>query len=70
MDIKVGVSNHHVHLTEKDLYTLFGEGYKLTEKRKLLQLGQFAADETVDEPDEIVDCVNILRRNLPLWKNI
>lgn len=47
MDIKVGVSNHHVHLTEKDLYTLFGEGYTLHNKRDLTQLGQYAAEETV-----------------------
>jgi len=48
MDIKVGVSNHHVHLTEKDLFTLFGENYKLHNKRDLLQKGQYAAEETVD----------------------
>ena len=47
MDIKVGVSNHHVHLTESDLYTLFGEGYELSVKRELLQKGQYAAHETV-----------------------
>lgn len=47
MDIKVGVSNHHIHLTEKDLYTLFGDGYTLHNKRDLVQIGQFAAEETV-----------------------
>ena len=48
MDIKVGVSNHHVHLTEKDLFTLFGKDYRLHNKRDLLQKGQYAAEETVD----------------------
>ena len=45
--IKVGVSNHHVHLKEADLYKLFGSGYRLTNKRDLLQIGQFACEETV-----------------------
>ena len=48
MKIKVGVSNHHVHVTREALDALFGEGYELHNKRNLVQLGQFAAEETVD----------------------
>lgn len=44
--IKVGVSARHVHLSQKDLETLFGEGHKLTPKKELMG-GQFAAEECV-----------------------
>ena len=45
--IPVGLSNRHLHLTTKDLETLFGKGAKLTNLRDLSQPGQFAANETV-----------------------
>ena len=45
--IPVGLSNRHLHLTTKDLETLFGKGAKLTKLRDLSQPGQFAANETV-----------------------
>lgn len=44
--IKVGVSARHVHLSQQDLETLFGKGYKLTPK-KMLMGDQFAAEECV-----------------------
>ena len=47
MNINVGVSNHHIHLKQSDLNTLFGEGYLLTRKRDLTQLGQYVCEETV-----------------------
>ena len=40
MNIKIGVSNHHIHLTKEVLEILFGKGYKLTPKRYLTQKGQ------------------------------
>jgi putative phosphotransacetylase len=46
--VVTGVSNKHLHLSEKDLGTLFGEGYKLTPYKELVQPGQYAAEEKVD----------------------
>lgn len=42
--VPVGVSNRHIHLTEKDVETLFGPGHKLIKKKDLMG-GQFAAEE-------------------------
>lgn len=44
--VPIGVSARHVHLTQADVETLFGTGYKLTKKKDLMG-GQFAANETV-----------------------
>lgn len=47
MEVKIGVSNRHVHLTKEDLDILFGKDYKLTPRNYLDQPGQFATEETV-----------------------
>ena len=47
MNIKIGVSNRHVHLTQEDLYTLFGQDYVLNKKADIKQPGQYACMETV-----------------------
>lgn len=46
--VVIGISNKHLHLSEKDLATLFGEGAHLTPYKELGQPGQFAAEERVD----------------------
>ena len=47
MEIKVGVSNRHVHLCKKDLEILFGDNYELTALRELTQPNQYACKEVV-----------------------
>ena len=46
--VPVGLSNKHLHLSSKDLETLFGEGYELHPTKPLKQPGQFASEEKVD----------------------
>ncbi|MEK4029992.1 phosphate propanoyltransferase [Pseudobacillus sp. FSL P4-0506] len=45
--VPIGVSNRHIHLCQKDLTLLFGEGFQLTPMKDLRQPGQFAANETL-----------------------
>ena len=47
-EVKIGLSNKHVHLSQKDLDVLFGEGHELTPTKALVQPGQFAAEEKID----------------------
>lgn len=45
--VPIGVSNRHIHLTQADVNTLFGEGYELTKIKDLKQPGQYACRETL-----------------------
>ena len=45
-NVKVMISNRHVHLTKETYEKLFDE--PLTKKSDLNQIGQFAANQTVD----------------------
>lgn len=45
--VTVEISARHLHVSKKDLETLFGEGYELTPKKDLSQPGQFACEERV-----------------------
>ena len=47
--IMANISNRHLHVSEQDLQVLFGTGAKLTNIRDLVQPGQFACKETVDD---------------------
>lgn len=47
LEIPVGISNRHIHLSREDMETLFGRGYELTPMKELSQPGQYACKETL-----------------------
>ena len=48
IQVKIGVSNKHIHLCEADIAVLFGAGYRLRPKKGLQLPGEFASEEVVD----------------------
>lgn len=62
LQIPVGISNRHVHLSQADLDALFGCGYCLTPIKDLSQLGQYACRETltVCGPKGVIEKLRIL----------
>lgn len=47
LDIPVGISNRHVHLSREDMDAIFGYSSTLTRMKAVKQPGQYAAEETV-----------------------
>ncbi len=45
--VPAAVSNRHIHLSEKDMISLFGKGYVLRLSKPLVQHGQYACCETL-----------------------
>ncbi|SMB98065.1 putative phosphotransacetylase [Thermanaeromonas toyohensis ToBE] len=62
LEIPVGVSGRHVHLTPEHFHKLFGPDASLTKLRDLVQPGQFAARETVTVvgPKGVLENVRII----------
>ena len=60
--IPVGVSNRHVHLSQRELDILFGANYLLTSIKELSQPGQYACKEmiTICGPKGVIEKVRIL----------
>ena len=48
MKVSIGISNRHIHLTNEDLKTLFGDDYSLEVDKEMTQPGQFASKSFVD----------------------
>ena len=47
IEVPVGISNRHIHLSSNDLSVLFGENYCLTKIKDLKQPNEFASAETL-----------------------
>lgn len=62
LEIPVGVSNRHIHLSQEDLEAIFGKDAKLTLIKDLSQPGQFACEEcvTLVGPKGILEKVRVL----------
>lgn len=46
-EVRIGVSNRHLHVSQRDFDALFGKGKSLSVRRTISQPGQFASAETV-----------------------
>ncbi len=68
MQIKVGVSQRHVHLSQKDLEILFGKGYELSVK-KVLMGREFASNEVVTLVGPSLKAIENVRVLGPVRKN-
>lgn len=66
--IKIGVSQRHVHLSREDLDILFGEGYELT-KKKMLMGREFASNEVVTLVGPSLKSIENVRVLGPVRKN-
>ncbi|MDD6879044.1 MAG: PduL/EutD family phosphate acyltransferase [bacterium] len=61
MQVKIGVSNRHVHLTKEDFYKLFGKE-NITIKNKLTQQSEFSSNSvvTIKTDKSTLDNVRVL----------
>lgn len=55
MNIKVGVSSRHIHLSKEVKDILFGSDYELSKKNDLSQTGEYSTKETIDIRTEKAD---------------
>lgn len=67
-EIKVGVSQRHIHLSREDLDTLFGKGFELT-KKKTLMGREFASDQVVTLVGPSLRAIENVRVLGPVRKN-
>ena len=44
-DVVIGVSNRHIHSSQKDIDVLRGKDYKLSKMKDMKQPGQFATNK-------------------------
>ena len=70
--IPIGISAHHVHLTDEHVEALFGEGHTLTWHADLSQPGQFACKEqvTLIGPKGSIERVRVLGPVMALKGNV
>ena len=67
-DVKIGVSQRHIHLSREHLDILFGKGYELT-KKKTLMGREFASEELVTLVGPSLKAIEKVRVLGPVRKN-